>query len=232
MLTVYLSSFVFGIILILASLVLGDKEFDHDADFDADMDVEVDADVDLDLDADADVDLDMDAHADLDGVEHEHEVDGGGDLPFFSVRFWTFFLSAFGMSGALLTWMDLPTIVHAPVAVVTGATIGTLIWWVFKQLKHGAQDATRLESLQGQEAEVLLTIHPGGTGKIRLLVQDRYIDMMANTKDGRTLKRGEKVLVVSVDGPTACVTPMGAIERELSPEKAAARRAKATEPNL
>ena len=49
MLTVYLSSFIFGIILILASLVLGEKEADLDSDADVDLSLDMDADADVDL---------------------------------------------------------------------------------------------------------------------------------------------------------------------------------------
>lgn len=219
MLTVYLSSFIFGIILILASLVLGDKDVDHDAD--ADFDLDADADADLDLDADAD--LDFDADADLDGDAHIDKDLGGGNLPFFSVRFWTFFLAAFGMSGALLVWQGLPPLAHLPVAIATGLTMGTGIWWTFQKLKEGAVETTRLDRIQGQEAEVLLSINPGGTGKIRLEIEDRHVDMLAITKDGRALKRGERVLIVSVDGMTACVTPMIGAASETDQERAARR---------
>ena len=73
MLAVYLFCVALGGILILASILFGD------------------ADIEADVDVDADADLDQE-------ISVEWSV-----LPFGSLRFWTFLVECFGLTGALLT---------------------------------------------------------------------------------------------------------------------------------
>ena len=233
MLPVYIGSLALGGVLIIASVVMGgkdadadhDHDFDADADADADFDVDADADADFDVDADADFDVDADADADFD-ADHSSGLDIDTDaealwLPFLSMRFWTFGFASFGLSGTLLTLLSVNAVISAVFAAFMGISMGWLVAWVFRKLKKssvGGQTSTA--SLRGSEASVLLSIGPEKTGKIRLLMEDRHVDLIAQTRDEALIERNEKVLIVSVDDGIAQVTKV----RGLAPQDARKRQ--------
>ena len=196
-----------------------DLDADADMDLDADTDVDLDADADVDMDADADVDMDADADADAEtGLVHaaSHELAEagshpilGGWLPFLSLRFWTFGLASFGATGALLVITVLPGTASLAVAAPTGFVIGTSVAWMFRYLKRSATGRVPTErALRGREARVLLTIRPGGLGKIRIEVQGPDVDMLARTKEATEIPINSQVLVIDVEDGVAEVIPM------------------------
>ena len=211
MLPWYLGALVLGGVLIGASIVMGggdaDLDADHDLDLDADVDVDVDADVDLDVDADADFGADHDIDIDSDA---DHGGDIGGWLPFLSLRFWTFALMSFGLTGTLSQLLlDVPRIVELGTSLVVGLAIGWGAAWAFRALKRGTVTGqTQLTGLRGTEATVLLPVGPGKTGKVRALVDGQAVDLIARTRDDVLMARKEPVLVVSIDDGVATVTPL------------------------
>ena len=124
-----------GGLFVAASVFFGDHDTDSDADFDADLDTDFDADLDIDADIDVDVDADIDVDADHSIADIVH---AGGDaahdalwLPFFSLRFWTFSLASFGLTGTLLQLLIGVTAVVLPASLVTGMAVGTGNIWRF-----------------------------------------------------------------------------------------------------
>ena len=200
-----------------------DADLDLDADLDADLDVDVDAD--MDLDADTDVDADMDADMDADAgadVDHalvvaaqaelaeaaDHPMFGGW-LPFLSLRFWTFGMASFGATGAMLYLTVMPGIISLAAAVPTGLVIGTSVAALFRYLKKSATGlVSGPRALRGREARVLLTIRPGGLGKIRIAVDGPDVDMLARTREEQEISTGSTVLVITVVDDVAEVIPM------------------------
>jgi membrane protein implicated in regulation of membrane protease activity len=207
LLPVYIGSLALGGVLIIASVAMGgkDADADHDHDFDADADADFDADADADFDADADADADAE-------LDHSSGLDADVDaealwLPFLSMRFWTFGSASFGLSGTLLTLLSVNALIAAVFSAFMGISMGWLVAWVFRKLKTssvGGQTSTA--SLQGSEANVLLSIGPEKTGKIRLVMENRHIDLIARTQDDDLIARNEKVLIVSVEDGIAQVT--------------------------
>jgi hypothetical protein len=195
MLPFYLGALGLGGVLILASVFLGGG--DHDAD----------GDVDGDLDHDHDHDHDV-AHDHGDAAHMvEHAAAAGPWLPFLTMRFWTFALATFGLTGALLTALDFGQLVAAPVAGLTGVGIGTGVSWAFRQLRLSAPSgSTGLRNLAGRDGSVLLPISPGGLGKVRLLVDGQYVDLPARTRDALRLEPKQGVIVVEVVDGVAEVT--------------------------
>lgn len=205
MLPWYLGSFLLGGTLIGASIVLGGgDDLDADVDIDVDVDVDVDVDADFELEVDADADADLDADADADGV------DTGAWLPFLSLRFWTFALMAFGLTGALahlLVSVSLPVEVGA--SAMTGLGVGWGAAWAFRKLKQSdISGDTTLQGLEGTEAVVVLPVSPGGTGKVRAIIDGHAVDLLARTSDDAVLPRKEPVLIVTVTDGVAVVTPL------------------------
>lgn len=202
MLPIYLGAMVFGGMLVAVSLIFGGDD---------DLDVDADADVDLDLDADVDVDVDVDADAD---VDHDlvHGLDGVQEamwLPFLSLRFWTFALASFGLTGTLLHLLVGLAAIVLPVALLTGLVVGTTSAWVFRRLKRDTVTAeVGLKQYIGAEARVLLPIRPGSLGKICIETLAGRVELLARTGDDRPIERGERVLVAHIDEGTADVTSL------------------------
>ncbi len=231
MLAFYLACLGLGSSLILVSLFFGggDKDFDVDhgvdldADADADLDTDMDGDVDLDLDADADVDLDADAHAD---VDKSLDADSNYWLPILSMRFWTFGLATFGLSGTLLSFLSLPTGVAFTMALGVGVAIGWATAALFRRLKNETVTSpTTLASYRGEEARVLLRIRTGSVGKIVIQGPDGRVEMMA-TSDTE-IDRDSKVVIVAVVDGIAEVAPHSDEAAKKAERALAACRAKA-----
>lgn len=204
MLPFYVGSLALGGVLIAAGILLG-----------GDSDADVDADIDVDVDVDADVDLDLDADAELDASSaFIKDADAGTWLPFLSIRFWTFGFASFGLTGSLLTLLGFGDGVAAPVSAGLGVIIGWAAAWAFRKLKGANVSAdTGLSNIGGTEGEVLLPVGPGKRGKVRALIDGRWVDLLADTGDGRLLQRREKILVVSVSEGVAQVTQLRQIAK-------------------
>jgi hypothetical protein len=94
-----------------------------------------------------------------------------------------------------------------------GISMGWLVAWVFRKLKKSSVSGqTSTASLRGSEANVLLSVGPEKTGKIRLFMEDRHIDLMAQTRDDALIARNEKVLIVSVENGIAQITKVRGLD--------------------
>jgi hypothetical protein len=74
------------------------------------------------------------------GDDHgDGDADHGAFLSnLFSLRFWTYALGAFGMSGTALSLLGVGAPVHVPVSVVLGFVVGTGVATLFRSLGRGA----------------------------------------------------------------------------------------------
>lgn len=210
LLYVYVASAIVGGILLGASLFLG-----HDAsdDFDAHVDVDVDADVGADFDAHVDLDADVDADADVDvHADADADIDVGHDgafeaadfwMPFLSLRFWVFFLTFFGLAGAIFEIFGLAGRVSTLVAaLVVGFVCGFGAAFAMRRLRRSeVSGVTKRSDYKGLEGDVLLPISKEERGKVRVTTRGgQMIDLLATTDEDEPLKRGEKVLVIEVKG--------------------------------
>jgi membrane protein implicated in regulation of membrane protease activity len=201
MLPIYLGSLTLGGILIGASILFGD--IDADADFD--VDVDFDADFEGGLDVDNDLMLVVKDPADA-------VVDAGTWLPFLSLRFWTFAMAAFGLSGSLLTLLGVAKVITAVVSAIMATGIGTGASWMFRALQTTQVSGNvGLRDVRGNEAKVLLPVGPNKLGKVRLMLDGQYVDLPARTQCKELISRGNKVLVVDVSDGVADITsvPIG-----------------------
>jgi len=197
-----MGSLALGGVLIVASIVLGDS--DTDVDLDADVDVDIDIDGPGGLDGDQDGLMIMKDPADA-------IADAGTWLPFFSLRFWTFALATFGASGLLLHLLEVASFLAAGVSICLGGVIGTGAAYIFRQLQLVEPTGNvGLLEVSGTEATVLLNVGPDKMGKIRLRLDEQYIDLPARTQSETTLHRDEKALVLKVKDGIALITPVPA----------------------
>jgi len=195
----YLGALIFGGVLLGSSILLGG----HD-------------DADLDLDGDVDIDAELDVDADVDG-ELDKDLPIGGDSFLWwlrSMRFWTFFLSAFGLTGMLLKGLglagEIPTLVSA---LAMGGISGFAAAWVIKKLS--SDDSGRAAGSHdyiGKSAQVMVPVRSGGVGKIRVRVRGQSVDLLATT-DEEALTSDDEVIVIEMDGTRARVARLDS-ERE------------------
>lgn len=218
LLAAYLGSLVLGGGLLVVSAVLGGQ--DHDVDHDAD------------LDADHDLDHDHDA-ADHDAALAHVSASDALWLPIFSIRFWTFFLAFFGLTGLTLEGMRAVGLIGAPwgvvlgLAVVVGALAGYVVSRLIRSLKqeHVSSAVVPEVDYAGKAGEVLLDVAPGDPGLVRMEVKGVSIDVPAVVVDGETppMKRGSKVIVLAFKGGKVIVAPFETGERDGAGERARER---------
>ncbi len=213
MLSIYLAALGFGSSLILVSLFFGggDKDFDKDVDVDHDVDVDVDADADIDHDLDAEAEAELEVDKDVDLAGHAAQgMESGSEalwIPFLSMRFWTFGMATFGLAGTLLTLLSVSWWLSLAVSVLVGVGLGIGAAWFFRQLKRDTVSGdTTLSRFAGEEARVLLTVRPGGQGKIVVETLAGRVEMLASTRDREAIERGSTVIIAQVRGGGADVS--------------------------
>jgi hypothetical protein len=189
LLAVYIGCLVLGGILIGASVLGVSKDVDGDGDVDA---------------------VDMAHDHDHDHL-HLADKDAPGALvasTVLSLRFWTFALASFGMTGLLLELLGVPAVAGLPVSLVTGVGIGAAVATGLRMLaRDTVSSAVGTRQLGGRDAEVVLALGPGKIGKVRLTHQGQTLELPATTREARRIERGERVLVVEVVNGRADVTP-------------------------
>lgn len=212
MLAIYLICGIVGGGLILAAALGGltssaldgidtggdaDVDFDHSVDFDT-ADIDIDGDVDIDMTSDAGDGFDMAEHMES---AKDFTQDAGFWLPFFSLRFWIYFAGGFGLFGTFLT---LTKAAMEPIALWLalgfGALIGTAVAMVMRWLKGQESDSMiREKDMLGVSGKMVVTPRNGQPGKVRISVKGETLDLLALSRKGTEVERGEEVVVIHVD---------------------------------
>ena len=190
---VYLFSLIVGGILLGASIFLGG---DHG---DADADIDVDADGGFDVDAE--------------GVKDLHLDRGVGDhgAPFLlwaltSLRFWTFFLAFFGLTG--LVFQGLGLIAAWPITLALSVGMGSLVGYLATGIiRWLAEDRSGqvagASDFVGKSARVLIPVQGSSAGKVRLQLKGSTVDVLAVTEEGENFAAQEEALIIDMDGTRA-----------------------------
>ncbi|MFQ3586817.1 MAG: NfeD family protein [Fimbriimonadaceae bacterium] len=157
-----------------------------------------------------------------DGIDHAGDHGDGGFhehlwLPFFSIRFWTYFAFVFGASGLLLSLFrasaePLTLILSMGAAVGMGLLVAYLMRWI---RSNEADGSARLDDVLGRVGRVTVPIREGQTGRIRVNVKGDEIDYLALADQSGTFDEGEEVIVVGVEGNQARVVPKSELYKEL-----------------
>jgi hypothetical protein len=153
--------------------------------------------------------------------EAAHETFSDHWLPFFSLRFYTYFFAGFGTTGLLLYYLtktDPMTagIVSGAVGLGTGLAVSYLIRLLrVTEASGGASD----KDVLGKEGTVLVPIRGNVPGKIRCTVRGDAIDFLATSEEERTIEAGEAVVVVAMDNGRAQVMLRDALFGNPEPEK-------------
>jgi hypothetical protein len=140
-------------------------------------------------------------------------------LPLLSLRFWTFFAAAFGLTGLLLSAVGLGALASFAVALPNAIGLATAVAWFFRTVRQEEVSGdTDLAYLTHQEARVLLPIRPGELGKIAIQTMAGRVELPARTRDARPIEPGAWVLIASVEGGTAEVTRLPDAARSAPPQ--------------
>lgn len=203
---IYLAALIVGFGTIALQLLMagsGDGDADGDSGAGAGADAGA-ADADgADLDG-ADADGAADAHGGAgDGGGHGHSHAETGFLPIFlSLRFWTFSLLAFGLSGTLMHFIGLASgPVTLGIALGLGFCSGLLAAWTVRALGQAqVNSAGSSRDAIGQVGKVLVPLKRGGRGKVRIELKGQTLDFLVTT-DEAALNAGDLVLVEDVSEP-------------------------------
>ncbi len=196
LLYLYLFSLIVGAVLLGGSILLGGKGADADGD------------VDLDAGGDLDADADLDG-----GVDKDVSVGGHGDFSgflttFLSLRFWTFFLAFFGLTGLVL---DLFALVGSPwitlaLALAMGLGTGAGAMAALRKLA-GETSGKAVESGDyiGKTARVVVPFGAAGVGKVRVEIKGNSVDLLASGVEEDAFEGRDEVLIVEMEGARARV---------------------------
>lgn len=140
-----------------------------------------------------------------------HDGDGpnvlAGAAVFLSFRFWTFALMAFGMVGAALHYLALAGFSTTLVlSIVVGVISGLAASLTFRALSRGVTSSETTQDAVGKVGRVLVPAHKGQTGKVRIEIKGKTLDVLA-TSDAEVVE-GDHVLVVEMRGTSAHVEPV------------------------
>lgn len=132
-----------------------------------------------------------------------HDGDAHADvwIPFFSLRFWTYLATGFGVTGLLLTWFSSISVgAGAALAGATGLVAGLGVSYAMHYLRSVDTSSTATErDIVGADAKVLVALKPGEVGKVRCNVKGELIDLIAFPDDDQPIEVGADVMIVGID---------------------------------
>ena len=203
MIWLYLSALIFGAAFVVP-MVLGGLDFGADAELDFDA-----GDADFDVDG-----ADLDTEFDADGFG---SAVGDFALSLLSFRSIVFFLTFFGLSGLLFTFVNTNVVVGLLASVGLGLTASVANAALFGYLMQHKFDSSLTNSeLTGRPATVVVPLGPGRKGKIRIDIagQPQYMVAEPFNSSSEVCNVGDSVVVVEIENATALVAPLLELEGE------------------
>ena len=156
------------------------------------------------------------------GMDADHDIHVGHDTPgllvlgLFRPRNLIFCLTAFGLTGTLLTLTGKPPDSTLTLSLVMGGGAWLLTYGVFTWLRRtdvGVDAISEIE-VEGRAARVILPMAPGEPGRIVCLVADRELYLTARPASdvARPLEAGSEVVILRMEGGVAEIIPFDALE--------------------
>lgn len=156
----------------------------------------------------------------VDGADHDSET--GHWLPFFSLRFYTYFFAGFGTTGLLLhyfTKVDSTIMALIAAAVGLGSGLGVSILVRLLRITEASGSASDKDVL-GKEAQVLVAIRGTNPGRIRCTVKGDIIDFLAISDSPDPIEVGTSVVVVAMEnGQAQVVSRQSIFEDDALPQR-------------
>lgn len=118
-----------------------------------------------------------------------------------SVRFWTFFVAFFGLTGLVFDGLGLAQRwVTLVVAIVMGMVSGGSAMAVLRAVqRRETNSAITTRDYVGKTGRVLVGFGPGGVGKVRIEVKGSVVDVLAMPEDSRSYAAEDEVIVVEME---------------------------------
>ena len=116
-----------------------------------------------------------------------------------TIKFWTFGLCFFGLTGLLFSWFapHLGPVIILAIALVMGLLIGGATASALQILRYrSANSMIAPGELVGQLGTVEIPFDQNSRGKGRLYFGDNVHEMMARTSDSQAFQAGDRVVVV------------------------------------
>ncbi len=131
-------------------------------------------------------------------------------FPIFSLRFWTFGSCFFGLTGFLLTKLNLmlsPSLIFT-ISLGVGVSFGTAMVGILRRLyQQQANSLILSEDLIGLWGVVEIPFDQTCKGKVRLYLKDSMVDVVAITEETHQFEKGDKVFVVGRSHHKVLVIP-------------------------
>jgi membrane protein implicated in regulation of membrane protease activity len=159
-----------------------------------------------------------DAHFEI-GADHPEvnaDHDAGFWLPFFSLRFYTYFFATFGALGLLLHYFtNLGPVAGVWIAGSVGLVTGLGVAFIVRLLRITETTTSSKErDVLGKEGTVLVAIRGSNPGRIRCIVKGEIIDFLAYSEQPDPIEAGESVVVVAMENGRAQVVSRDSIFEE------------------
>ncbi len=144
----------------------------------------------------------------LDGVDAGHasgEAQPG--FPFLSPYVISTFLVGFGISGYTMIEAGYGILLHLPIALGIGVTLGGLVGLFYHKLRTtwSGTSQTRRRHLLGAQARVSISIPAGKVGEVSLVAAGTRRGLAARSLTGAALPVGTTVRIERLEGHTAIV---------------------------
>ncbi len=139
------------------------------------------------------------------------DADAGGDslsvIPLSSIAF---FAATFGFIGVVGGATGAGAVSLFVVSAVVAVLAGLMSTQAFKWIRKNSVSSEVMNSeLEGSMARVALELSSDHRGKIIVDMAGAREQMTASPFDGSTIKAGERVVIVKIEGGVALVAPLG-----------------------
>ncbi len=128
---------------------------------------------------------------------------------YFSFRNIVFFTAFFGLAGVILSKLSTPALPTFLAAITLGGCAGAFSHKLMSYLKSSESgESLDTESLAGLTAKALVDIAENRKGKIRVQMQDRTFQLIAQLADvakEKQIKHGQPVIILRVENGIAHV---------------------------
>ncbi len=152
------------------------------------------------------------------GLDKSIGVEGGGAdfllWRFKSIRFWTFFLAFFGLTGVLLEGLGLVPSAFLTLAAALGMG-GLAGFGATEAIRRLSADTSGLaadsDDYVGKSVRVIVPVKEGGTGKVRLQLKGSTVDVLAEGVEGDFAAQ-EEAIIVEMSGTKARIARLDGSE--------------------
>lgn len=130
--------------------------------------------------------------------------------PIFSLRFWTFGSCFFGLTGFLLTKLNLllSSSLILAISLGVGVSFGTAMVGILRRLHQQQANSLILsEDLIGLWGTVEIPFDQTCKGKVRLYLKDSMVDVVAITEEPHQFEKGDQVFVIGRSHNKVLVIP-------------------------